>query len=131
MATIEHLTCEYRIDPLGIDVLLPRLGWQLRSDERGARQAAYRLQAASSAALLAEGRADLWDSGEVRAEDSRQVVYGGARLSSRQRVYWQVTVWDGSGAPVTSRPAWFEMGLLRRRDWKANWIGAAPGSAAA
>ena len=124
MLTIETLTCEYRTNPLGIDVLLPRFGWQLRSDQAGAHQASYRLQAASSADNLAQGNADLWDSGEVRSDESTHVVYGGSKLGSRRRVYWQVTVWDGSGASATSAPAWFEMGLLRRRDWKAQWIGA-------
>ena len=125
MLTIEHLICEYRANPLGIDVALPRFGWQLQNDQAGAQQAAYRLQAASTEALLAEGHADLWDSGEMRSQESTQIVYAGAKLSSRQRVYWQVTVWDRSGASATSAPAWFEMGLLRRRDWKAQWIGAA------
>ena len=34
-------------------------------------------------------------------------------------------MWDASGASATSEAAWFEMGLLKRSDWKAKWIGAA------
>ena len=49
----------------------------------------------------------------------------GQQLSSRQRVYWQVMVWDETGAATKSDPAWFEMGLLERSDWQAQWIGAA------
>ena len=47
MTTITNLTCEYRTNPLGIDVTVPRLSWQMQSDRRGARQVAYRLRAAS------------------------------------------------------------------------------------
>ena len=47
--TLTDLVCEYRTNPLGIDVTAPRLGWKLSSDGPGARQAAYRILAASSA----------------------------------------------------------------------------------
>ena len=33
-ATVEHLRCEYRVDPLGIDVAAPRLSWQMRDTRR-------------------------------------------------------------------------------------------------
>jgi alpha-L-rhamnosidase len=124
MLAVENLICEYRENPLGIDVVAPRLGWQLRSDQPGARQTAYRILAAGDPDLLVEGRADLWDSGPVQSDQSVQVVYGGPQPASRRRVYWQVTVWDETGASAASAPAWFEMGLLKRRDWKAQWIGA-------
>jgi alpha-L-rhamnosidase len=110
---------------LGIDVLAPRLSWQMQTDRPGARQTAYRIQAASRPEALAAGQADLWDSGRVESDQSVLVPYGGSRLSSRQRVCWQVTVWDETGSASQSETAWFEMGLLRRRDWKAKWIGAA------
>jgi alpha-L-rhamnosidase len=124
MTTVTNLTSEYRTNPLGIDVLAPRLAWQLQSDQRGARQSAYHLLAASTPALLAAGKADYWDSGKVASDQSIQLPYGGKPMTSRQRVYWQVTVWDEQDNPTTSEPAWFEMGLLRRAEWKAKWIGA-------
>ncbi len=49
--------CEYRDNPLGIDVAQPRLSWQLVSERRGARQAAYRIAAAASASALADAAA--------------------------------------------------------------------------
>src|SRR5215831_15564729 len=120
---IANLTCEYRADPLGIDVAIPRLGWQMHSDRRGASQTAYRIFAASQTDLLSEGKADLWDSGKVESDQSVHVEYAGKKLGSRQRVHWNVTVWDETGTPTQSAPAWFEMGLLKRKDWKAKWIG--------
>jgi alpha-L-rhamnosidase len=124
MLIIDNLTCEYRTNPLGIDVTSPRLGWKLKGDQPGLHQAAYRILAASDPSLLATGKADLWDSGRVESDASVHVVYGGPKPTSRQRIYWQVTVWDGSGASASSEPAWFEMGLLKRSEWKAKWIGA-------
>ena len=50
----EALRCEYQTDPLGIDCPSPRFSWQMRQSARGARQTAYRILAATSAALLAQ-----------------------------------------------------------------------------
>ena len=79
MLTIDNLTCEYRTNPLGIDVTAPRLSWKLVGDQAGLRQAAYRILAASTPALLAEGKADLWDSGRVESDASVLVPYGGPK----------------------------------------------------
>lgn len=125
MTKISNLTCEYRTNPIGIDVTSPRFSWQLQTDRRGAKQTAYHVLAASSANLLKEGNADLWDSSKQESDQSIHVTYAGKKLSSRQRVYWKVTVWDETGASNESETAWFEMGLLKRSDWKAKWIGAA------
>lgn len=122
---ITALTCEYRTNPLGIDIQQPRLSWKLASERRGAKQIAYRILAASSPDRISEGKADLWDSGKVESDQSVHVSYAGRKLESRQRVHWNVTVWDDTGSPITSGSAWFEMGLLKRREWKAKWIGAA------
>ncbi len=125
MTQVSNLTCEYRSEPLGIDLITPRLSWQLQSDRIGARQTAYRILAASKAKLLKPGQADLWDSGRVASDQSIQATYGGKKLKSRQRVHWKVIVWDEEGKPATSAPTWFELGMLKRSDWKAKWIGAA------
>jgi len=119
MTTITNLTCEYLTNPLGIDVKRPRLSWQMHTDRQGARQTAYRIVAGNGL-----GKADLWDSGKVDSDQSVQVEYNGPALQSRQRVYWTVTVWDETGKAIQSEPAWFEMGLLRRSEWKGKWIGA-------
>jgi alpha-L-rhamnosidase len=124
MTQIVNPTCEYRTNPLGIDVLVPRFSWQLGSDRRGARQAAYQILAASDPNLLTH-KADLWDSGKRDADSSVLVPYEGPRLGSRRRVYWQVRVWDERGEVGESEPAWFELGLLERSDWQASWVGAA------
>lgn len=103
----------------------PRFSWQLQSDRPGARQTAYRVLAASQPRRLKPGKADLWDSDKVMSDRSVHLAYVGKELSSRQRVYWQVTLWDNEDNVAASDPAWFELGLLKRSDWKAKWIGAA------
>jgi alpha-L-rhamnosidase len=115
MTGIANLLCEYRTNPLGIDVTTPRLSWQMQSDRRGARQTAYRIFAASDVAWLSEGKADLWDSGKIESDQSVHIVYAGQRLRSRQRVYWKVTVWDETGG-ASQRSRLIEMGLLKPKD---------------
>ena len=131
--TPAHLRCEYFVDPLGIDVQSPRLSWELAppasaGDLRGQRQTAYQLQAASSAALLEQGRPDLWDSARVESADTLQVAYAGEPLSAGQRVFWHVRVWDQDRrASEWSAAATWTMGLLSPGDWRASWIGAEAG----
>jgi alpha-L-rhamnosidase len=123
MTTVTDLRCEYRTNPLGIDVRTPRFSWRMETDRHGAKQTAYHILAASREDLLDEGQADLWDSGRVDRDQSVQIPYGGPASNSRQRVYWNVTVWDETGASSTSDSAWFELGLLNSDDWTAQWIG--------
>ena len=122
---IVNPTCEYRTNPLGIDVTTPRLSWQLETARQGARQSAYRILASSNREALEGGNAELWDSGRVESDTSVHIPYGGDTLRSRQRMYWRVTVWDETGAAAESDVSWFEMGLLSRDDWQASWVGAA------
>ncbi|MBE0712633.1 MAG: hypothetical protein IH583_09635, partial [Candidatus Aminicenantes bacterium] len=117
------LKCEYRIDPLGIDALKPRLSWILESRRRGQVQEAYQVLVADSAESLAGDRGNLWDSGRVAARESLQIVYGGKTLRSGLRCHWKVRVWDADGNPSAwSRPGFWEMALLDPEDWRARWI---------
>ena len=120
---VEALRCEYQTDPLGIDVEKPRLSWRLKSKDRGAGQSAYQIVVASSAANLKSGKGDLWDTGKVESDRSIQVSYGGKPLTSQQKCFWKVRVWDQSGSQTgwSSNCTWM-MGLLSPSDWKGKWI---------
>jgi len=121
---VSRMRTEYRVNPLGIDVRQPRLDWQLLSDQRGQKQTAYQVVVASSEANLAADQGDLWDSGKVISDQSIQVVYQGAPLSSRQQAFWKVRVWDKDDVPSSySAMASWEMGLISPSDWTASWIG--------
>jgi len=118
--TVHALRCEYHINPLGLDVRRPRLGWKLRGDGRGLRQTAYQVQVSASPRF---DHGLLWDTGRVETDQSVHVPYGGLELSSGQRCHWRVRLWDQTGTPTAwSDPAWWELGLLSSDDWRARWI---------
>lgn len=123
-ATVEYPRCEYRVDPLGIDIVQPRLSWEMRDARRGAKQTGYQVLVASTPEKLAADEGDLWDSGRVATDQSTQIVYGGKPLTSRMQCYWKVRLWDGAGNPTAyGKPALWSMGLLKPEDVKAKWIG--------
>ena len=118
-----HLRCEYRQDPLGIDILTPRLSWQSDSTQRNWKQTAYEILVASDSDRLNSGHVDVWDSEKISSSDSVGITYRGPALESRKRYYWKVRAWDASGRMSESgEEAWWEMGLLHATDWKAQWI---------
>ena len=103
------LRCEYRVNPLGIDVLAPRLSWVLESNRRGARQTAYQITVAGSEKDPSDASALLWSSGKVLSDQSVHVVYEAQPLRSGQRAWWRVRVWDEDGqASAYSPPSWWE-----------------------
>lgn len=113
---LQRLRCEYQVNPLGIDVLHPRLSWTLVSDRRAVMQSAYQIQ-------VRDANGHLWDTGKVASDQSIHVPYAGPPLRSGQRCTWQVRVWDDSNQPSAwSDSAWWEMGLLAASDWQASWI---------
>lgn len=122
--TANRLRCEYQNDPLGIDVLKPRLSWIVKSDQRGEKQTAYQILASSSPGALAADQGDLWDSGRVDSDQTLHVEYAGKPLAARMRCYWKVRIWDKDGhSSPWSTPAAWTMGLLKTSDWgDAKWI---------
>jgi alpha-L-rhamnosidase len=118
------LRCEYLVNSSGIDERAPRLSWQVVSKERDQRQTAWQVLVAGSETALASDQGDLWDSGKVAGDDTTAIVYGGRALVSGQKCLWKVRVWDKDGVVSDwSGPAAWSMGLLDKKDWRAQWIG--------
>lgn len=121
MFTVVDLRCEYRRNPIGIDVASPRISWKLKSDVRGESQTAYELEVSSD---LASSQV-LWTSGYVNTAQSVHVALEGLQLRSRIRYYYRVRCWNREGAvSAWSDTAFFETGVLDQQEWRAKWISA-------
>ncbi|UKM64298.2 glycoside hydrolase family 78 protein [Flavobacteriaceae bacterium GSB9] len=121
---LNNLQCEMLNNPLGIDVLNPRLSWQFDTNQVEVEQTAYHILVASSAEKLKNNIADLWDSGKVESNASINIVYNGEVLDSRDEAYWKVKVWTNKGETEWSEAAFWTMGILSYAEWKSTrWIG--------
>lgn len=119
-----ELTCEYLENPLGIDVLHPRLSWKMASSQEGYLQSAYQIIAAESEEMLHEKNSNAWNSGKILTGQSVHIVYQGPAGHTGDRVYWKVRTWNQSGkVSQWSKPAWWEYGLLNEDTQNISWIG--------
>ncbi|MDR3252115.1 MAG: glycoside hydrolase family 78 protein [Tannerella sp.] len=118
------LRCENLSSPLGVNTDKPRLSWKNKFAGNGDRQTAYHILAASSPALLAAGKADVWDSELTASEESVLRPLAGRKLSSGEVVYWKVRTYDKNGkASLWSETAHFSIGLLTASDRQGDYIG--------
>lgn len=115
--SVKDLICEYHTNPIGIDVLKPRLSWKIETTAQNVLQSAYEIK------VTDQSGKSLWSTGKVSSDQSVDVAYEGSALKSMQRVSWQVRIWDNKGKPTAwSAPATWEMGILEPESWKASWI---------
>lgn len=109
--TTLHLKVAHQTAPLGVDDAKPRLSWRIEGDEKGLSQSAYQILAASSPENLAAGKADLWDSGQVKSPTT-YITYTGAALPSSAWVHWKARTWTGETASDWSEPQRFLTALI-------------------
>ncbi|WP_124051907.1 alpha-L-rhamnosidase [Priestia endophytica] len=118
--TINTLTCEYKVNPIGLDIRKPRISWKIQSDRRGTMQTAYRIQVTENDQEFTNV---LWDTGEIHSDQSIHVEYKGPALTPQTRYYYRVKVWDNFGTESEwSEMAWWETGIFYDAEWKAKWI---------
>lgn len=126
MLTVSHLRCEYRINPIGLDVTSPRLSWHLQSDHRNCVQSDYQIQLSRT-----EDFAQMeWDSGKKSSDQSIHVELDHGVLEARTRYYYRIRAWDRAGDESDwSETAYFETGFMGGQDaWQAEWITVDPSS---
>ncbi len=117
------LTCEYTINPLGIDTKAPRLSWNFNSTERNQFQSAYEIIVSDNINDIDKANGNSWSSGKINSTENIQVAYAGKGLQSFTRYYWKVKVYNQQGlGSEWSAAAWFETALLSASEWKAQWI---------
>ena len=82
------LRCEYRENPLGIDVARPRLSWTLEgsANARGLAQSAWQVLVAGDPEKLVQDQGDLWDSGKVISDQQIHIEYAGRPLGFGSKV---------------------------------------------
>ncbi len=121
--SVNHLLCENKTNPLGIDIMQPRFSWQLISDKRDVLQTAYEIRVSDGLSTLNNDKNLLWSTGKISSDQSVHVPYAGAALQSGKKYYWQVRVWDNlKNLSSWSKPSFWQMGLLNSSDWHAKWI---------
>ncbi len=91
-----HLTCEYLVNPLGIDIPHPRFRWKLSDQRQGALQKAYSISVGTDSTDVFNGEGDMWDTGKQMSE-GMLVPYQGKPLEPFTKYYWSVKVWDLNG----------------------------------
>jgi alpha-L-rhamnosidase len=121
--SIVNLRCEMLSSPEGIDSPNPRLSWEISTTQRGIEQVSYQVLVASSTDKLKANTADLWNSGEVKSDESVNVTYRGKPLSSGMKCFWKVKIKTNKGESSWTQPVSWSMGLLKPDDWKGKWIG--------
>ena len=61
--SVENLLIENKSNPISLDVLAPRLSWQLVSNKRNTAQTAYEIK-------LSSGKKNIWTSGIQKSNQS-------------------------------------------------------------
>lgn len=114
---IRNMTVEYNREPIWVDVMHPRFGWQMHSSRKGAAQMDYRISVSDENGRL------VWDSGIVKDGNSLGILYEGDELQPRTRYNWGLTITDERGKTHSST-SWFETSLMSSSDSDEAWHGA-------
>ena len=108
-----RLRTDYLKNPIGIDILTPRLSWNC---EDGVKQEAYEIKVTDEDGNL------IWNSGTVYSDQMHLIDLEGYAAKSRDIIKWQVRLMEDGIWGEWSEEASFEIGLLNASDWKASWI---------
>lgn len=116
MVNLTDVKCEYKKNPIGIDIEKPRFSYVITADRNDVLQSAYQIIVKKDAAIY-------WDSGRVESRRSIQIPYDGPALTPKTRYDYQIKIWTKDGEEsALSTPQYFETGIGRFTDSPAQWI---------
>jgi len=119
---ISKLTCEFMVNPIGIDVDKPRLSWVIGSQFKNVEQTSYKIRVFKHN-FLNNKELEVLDSGRIYNGNSVCIELDDLNLESKTQYTWQVKVWDNHGNESGwSKRAVFETALLQGYVWGAKWI---------
>jgi alpha-L-rhamnosidase len=119
-----NLTCEYMVNPVGIDATAPALSWNFIGNERNQLQTAYEIIVSDNLKNILQGNGNTWQTEKIISGENLHIAYKGKALQSFTKYYWRVKVYDKNGeGSEWSSVASFETAMLQPADWKAKWIG--------
>ncbi|WP_209403571.1 sulfatase-like hydrolase/transferase [Pseudozobellia sp. WGM2] len=89
-----ELIVEFIRQPTGVEILdsKPEFGWQVPSG--AVTQSAYQILVASSQDNIDNNIGDVWNSGQVRNNQSTDIEHDGNALEKGKTYYWKVRIWD-------------------------------------
>ncbi|MEM1122599.1 MAG: family 78 glycoside hydrolase catalytic domain, partial [Bacteroidota bacterium] len=88
------LSVEYIREPSGVQLVdaQPEFAWIV--PDAAVFQSAYQILVASSEEKLGQNNGDIWNSGQIRSNESSNVQYEGEKLQLGQKYFWKVRIWD-------------------------------------
>jgi alpha-L-rhamnosidase len=118
-----NLRCENMVYAMGIDLMNPRLSWNIETKENNWTQSAYQILVTTDSLTLSKHIANIWNTGKISSSECIYIEYMGKPLDPLQKYWWKVKVWDKSGKESEwSEIASWSMGMLNQSDWKGKWI---------
>lgn len=87
---------EYRKEPAGLSVRVPRFSWKLESEEKDTVQKSYHI-------WVFLGEETIWDSGRKESAQSVLVPYGGKELEEEKEYRVRLVVGDNYGNSAESQ----------------------------
>ncbi len=96
MGVPSGLRVEYIREPDKVEILdsLPEFSWIVPTE--AVFQQAYQILVSSQKEFLDQNRGDVWDSRQVRSDQSINIELGGEALKSGSTYFWKVRIWDGN-----------------------------------
>lgn len=123
---ISKISCELVQLPTNRAEMSVDFSWIITSSRRNGYQSAYRIEVATTAAGIAHGVPDLWNSGKVNAARSTHLKYGGKPITGLSGFYYRISMWDNAADSVQSDIRYFALTDLSLRLEHSQWIGNGP-----